>query len=214
MSDHSDRIQITPDDVQRAPAVQPASASSDTGRPTPPPPPDTGGDGRCRRYPLPENSTSLHCPYALIPIRPGTMVAECAHCNLVHLEQSWIENDGCTTYGCQSGPTGNQAPAPAAPSYGHNTGRTVIPTREVTGEPVSMAAPIIQMVIGGACLVFPLITGLIGLVYAMKTNEHLAANNYAGAISSRRTAKIWLNIGWITIIGIVGLIVLLIAADA
>ncbi len=98
--------------------------------------------------------------------------------------------------------------------HGNQTGHIVVSTRESTGEPVSLQGPIIQIVLGALCLWLPVITGLVGLVYAMKTNEHLAANNYARAMSSRRTAKIWLNIGWVIVICFLGLIVIAIAADA
>lgn len=214
MNDHSDRIRITPGDVRRAPAVPASSSNHDSGRTAAPPPPDTRSDSRCRRYALPGGSTSLHCPYALVPLRSGTMVAECINCKLVHLEQSWIENGGCTTYGCQGAPTGAQTAAPAAPMPGNQTGHTVVSTREATGEPVSLAGPIIQMILGSFCFFLPLITGLVGLVYAMKTNEHLAANNYARAMSSRRTAKIWVNIGWVICICVLGLSVIAVVADA
>ncbi len=214
MNDHTNRIRVTPDDVRRAPAVPASSSNHDSGRPAPPTPPDSRSDSRCRRYALPGGSTSLHCPYALVPLRPGTIVAECINCKIVHLEQSWIENGGCTTYGCQSAPTVAQTAAPAAPMHGNQTGHIVVSTRESTGEPVSLQGPIIQIVLGALCLWLPVITGLVGLVYAMKTNEHLAANNYARAMSSRRTAKIWLNIGWVIVICSLGLIVIAIAADA
>lgn len=48
--------------------------------------------------------SALRCPYASVAIQEGDAVAVCSECRTVMLEESWIENQGCTTYGCRNAP--------------------------------------------------------------------------------------------------------------
>jgi hypothetical protein len=48
--------------------------------------------------------TALRCPYAGVAVTEGDRVAVCPECRTVMLEESWIENRGCTTYGCRNAP--------------------------------------------------------------------------------------------------------------
>lgn len=60
------------------------------------------------------------CPYAGVQFTKGDHLAVCSVCGALHLEESWAENGGCTTYGCVNAPDFRKdttrlrvAPAPA-----------------------------------------------------------------------------------------------------
>lgn len=42
------------------------------------------------------------CPYCQTPIKPGQMVKCCEKCKIFHHSECWDDNDGCTTYGCDT----------------------------------------------------------------------------------------------------------------
>lgn len=44
------------------------------------------------------------CPYASVAFEPGNTIAVCCSCATKHLMESWEENGGCTTYGCENAP--------------------------------------------------------------------------------------------------------------
>ena len=44
------------------------------------------------------------CPYSMEPFALGDAVAECPKCGQVLSRESWRENRGCTTYGCEGAP--------------------------------------------------------------------------------------------------------------
>jgi len=44
------------------------------------------------------------CPYSMEPFALGAEVAECPKCGQVLSRESWRENRGCTTYGCEGAP--------------------------------------------------------------------------------------------------------------
>lgn len=44
------------------------------------------------------------CPYSMEPFAAGDAVAECPKCGQVLSAESWRENRGCTTYGCEGAP--------------------------------------------------------------------------------------------------------------
>ena len=43
-----------------------------------------------------------NCPYCQTPVKPGQQVITCEKCDITHHEDCWLENGGCTTYGCLS----------------------------------------------------------------------------------------------------------------
>lgn len=40
------------------------------------------------------------CPYCKTPLRPGDDIVVCSQCDMPHHKDCWIENQGCTTFGC------------------------------------------------------------------------------------------------------------------
>lgn len=40
------------------------------------------------------------CPYCQSPIKEGTSLIVCPHCEMPHHYECWRENGGCTTFGC------------------------------------------------------------------------------------------------------------------
>lgn len=50
------------------------------------------------------DDTRLLCPYAGVRFQSGDALHICRNCGTVHLAESWIENGGCTTYGCRHAP--------------------------------------------------------------------------------------------------------------
>jgi len=44
------------------------------------------------------------CPYASVAFDTGDTIAICCSCATKHLMESWEENGGCTTYGCENAP--------------------------------------------------------------------------------------------------------------
>ena len=74
-------------------------------------------DGRCNRKNISvttsppyitkqasEEDTRQRCPYAGSAFKQGEVLAKCRICGTLHLEESWKENGGCTTYGCENTP--------------------------------------------------------------------------------------------------------------
>ncbi|MHB9108170.1 MAG: RING finger protein [Armatimonadota bacterium] len=72
-----------------------------------------------RRLPGPDASSgmpaSAHvgktCPYCQTPLKPHDRVVVCPQCGMPHHQDCWQDNDGCTTYGCESA----AAPPPTMP---------------------------------------------------------------------------------------------------
>lgn len=54
------------------------------------------------------NYIGKNCPYCQTPIKPGQDVVTCNKCKVVHHEDCWKENAGCTTFGCDCKVTGAQ----------------------------------------------------------------------------------------------------------
>lgn len=40
------------------------------------------------------------CPYCKTPFRPDDEVVVCSQCEMPHHKDCWVENQGCTTFGC------------------------------------------------------------------------------------------------------------------
>lgn len=40
------------------------------------------------------------CPYCKTEFRPGEDIVVCSECDMPHHKECWIENQGCTTFGC------------------------------------------------------------------------------------------------------------------
>ncbi len=49
------------------------------------------------------------CPFCQTPIKPGARVIDCPDCHIPHHEECWLENRGCTTFGCARAAAGNSA---------------------------------------------------------------------------------------------------------
>ncbi|MCH2139341.1 MAG: CD225/dispanin family protein [Phycisphaerales bacterium] len=205
MSTDPDRINISADDIRRTPMPAPPANV--------PAAPSSSEDARSRVYQLPEGHHTITCPYAQVSLRPGTTVAECTACGQIHLDQSWLENDGCTTYGCCNAPSAQPASRPStAPNF--STPTTTVAPGDVDLTPAPIAGPVIQIVLGAMCLFFPVVTGIVALVYALKTNEHIAARQYVSANHSRSLSKGWSTAGWVIIAISVLLVFVAIAAEA
>ena len=54
-----------------------------------------------------------NCPYCQTPVKPGQQVITCKKCDITHHEDCWLENGGCTTYGCLS--SSDSIPSVTAP---------------------------------------------------------------------------------------------------
>jgi hypothetical protein len=48
-----------------------------------------------------EEEVGRVCPYCRYPIKPGQYVCRCAACDVPHHQECWLENGGCTAYGCE-----------------------------------------------------------------------------------------------------------------
>lgn len=46
------------------------------------------------------NNIGKNCPFCQTPIKPGKNTVTCDKCKVVHHEECWKENNGCTTFGC------------------------------------------------------------------------------------------------------------------
>ena len=40
------------------------------------------------------------CPYCKTRLQQGDDIIVCSECNMPHHKECWIENEGCTTFGC------------------------------------------------------------------------------------------------------------------
>ncbi len=59
------------------------------------------------------SAVTLLCPYCKTVIQTGDDMVRCGGCHMPHHRDCWVENRGCTTFGCQG--TIEQAEDPAAP---------------------------------------------------------------------------------------------------
>ena len=63
------------------------------------------------------NNRTLVCPYCKTALQPGDDVVVCSDCNMPHHKACWVENRGCTTFGCLGAiDTPGSAPAADAPA--------------------------------------------------------------------------------------------------
>lgn len=70
------------------------------------------------------NQISKICPYCQSPIEESDQTTVCANCMITHHNECWLENGGCTTYGCKFSPVlGPTSPTVAAGSRS----RTIAP---------------------------------------------------------------------------------------
>ena len=46
------------------------------------------------------NLDGKHCPYCKSKIKQGEDIIVCSECGMPHHKECWIENNGCTTFGC------------------------------------------------------------------------------------------------------------------
>jgi hypothetical protein len=60
------------------------------------------------------NYTGKTCPFCQFVIKPGDSVVACPHCEIPHHADCWMENAGCTTFGCAG--ANSVAPAGAVSS--------------------------------------------------------------------------------------------------
>ncbi len=63
------------------------------------------------------------CPYCKTPLKEDDEVVVCSVCDMPHHKECWIENEGCTTFGClgtikSADGAASQSPAPAAQADG------------------------------------------------------------------------------------------------
>lgn len=73
--------------------------------PPPPPPPPLAAPlvQPIERTARPDEAGRC-CPYSMEPFAAGDALAECPRCRQVLSRESWRENRGCTTYGCDGAP--------------------------------------------------------------------------------------------------------------
>jgi DNA-directed RNA polymerase subunit RPC12/RpoP len=73
-----------------------------------------------------QSRTTLTCPYCCSAILPGTRVSVCDECDQVYHHDCWVENEGCSTYGCRGkaveaapalAPRGPRASRPPSPTW-------------------------------------------------------------------------------------------------
>ena len=96
------------------------------------------------------------CPYCKTVIRPEDEIITCSQCDMPHHLECWVENQGCTTFGCSGTIQGLSTPpaypqnypaapaayaAPAAPSQAAYPpaayAQTPAPATQPTAYPVS-----------------------------------------------------------------------------
>ena len=44
--------------------------------------------------------TGKICPYCKTAFKPDDEIVVCSECDMPHHKDCWIENQGCTTFGC------------------------------------------------------------------------------------------------------------------
>ena len=69
---------------------------------------------RRRRVRRIKSLKKVNCPYCLTEFGRGDRVVLCPICRLVHHVECWMENEGCTSYGCAAAPLRTLAPSPVA----------------------------------------------------------------------------------------------------
>ncbi len=70
------------------------------------------------------NQIDKTCPYCQSPIDQSDQTTVCSHCMIPHHAECWLENGGCTTYGCKYAPV----LAPASPTgVAGSSSRTIAP---------------------------------------------------------------------------------------
>lgn len=195
--DELDPIRIEPEDLEAASGPQAASGRT-------PPAPSAVADERCVVRSATTMDRDQHCPYAGVNFEPGERVAVCRRCNAVHLEQSWIENRGCATYGCANAPdfrkdalvieTGAAPMPPPPPTNLEASGppRAPVPLAALSGSVphTGIVGPILVTVF--CCQ----LTGVISLVYTLKANTLRLEARWPEARSARTAALVWM---WVSV---------------
>jgi hypothetical protein len=153
------------------------------------------------------------CPYCRFPIKAGEAVQFCPSCGEPHHRDCWVENGGCTVYGCRSSPQmAAAAPATAGPqalpAYGYDAGslpREAIALLEAELDRLATNALVF------ALLGFLWLTAVIGLLTGISV---LGQISHSGLPARPARVKAWLavaiSLGWLLIF--TGIAALLFAA--
>lgn len=73
-----------------------------------------------------ENYVERSCPFCKTHIREGDAVKICPSCGTVHHEECWIENKGCSIFGCSEQP--KEAPNTSSIVFCQSCGASIDPT--------------------------------------------------------------------------------------
>lgn len=100
-----------PANAQGAPGA-PADQGGPPAAPVGPPPMPTASG--VVASPASPDVVGKTCPYDQYPIASGDQVIVCPECGVPHHADCWLENGGCTTYGCIRAPSAQPVAQPAA----------------------------------------------------------------------------------------------------
>lgn len=135
------------------------------------------------------------CPYCRFPIKAGEAVQRCPSCGEPHHRDCWVENGGCTIYGCRSSPQmAAAAPVAAAPQpvagfdFRHAAGlpREAIALLEAELDRLATNALVF------ALLGFLWLTAVIGLLTGISVLGQIA---HSGLPARPARVKAWLAVG-------------------
>ncbi len=135
------------------------------------------------------------CPYCRFPIKAGEAVQRCPSCGEPHHRDCWVENGGCTIYGCRSSPQmAAAAPVAAAPQpvaaydfrHAASLPREALALLEAELDRLATNALVF------ALLGFMWLTALIGLLTGISVLGQIA---HSGLPARPARVKAWLAVG-------------------
>ncbi len=101
------------------------------------------------------------CPYCRTIIKGSEKVQICASCKTPHHQDCWLENNGCTVYGCKNAPPDEEKVTIHIP----NTSLGIRPSKNAPGAVASLVWGIIGFFLCG------LIGGIISISEASKAKK-------------------------------------------
>lgn len=150
------------------------------------------------------------CPYCRFPIKAGEPVQICPHCAVPHHRECWMENGGCTTYGCRSSPqVAGTIPvaAPSQPQYPGPLPPTALPhqARALLEQELDRMATnaLVYAILGVFCFILALVGLLTGIsVLSQITRSGCAAPGARAKAWAAVVISALLLIGPLLLIGI------------
>jgi hypothetical protein len=98
------------------------------------------------------------CPYCQFPLKADSEVVECRACKVPHHRECWVENGGCTTFGCRETTYRSAAEERLEVFFDETPGRKTTPVRGGGISKLLVAALVMTLVVIAVMLLADIIT--------------------------------------------------------